>query len=264
MLSISLREYLDRPIPDLSTERIRRKGSRMHPIDLDSSQNAERAIDARLHGLRGENYYHRADNPPYWHCAPGAIPELYVREGILSRLLAANEIFRGMGFELFLYDAYRPVEVQNYFHDTWVPAYLRRKFPEWSDERVREETGNYWARGVSAADEIDPLSPPPHATGAVIDLTLFNMRLGGELFMGAHFDEVSEISHTDHFERLAMTRPLLMSEEIAQMNRRLLYWVMTEAGFTVNPNEWWHFGLGDQLSAKIAGLPHAVYSVLRI
>lgn len=257
-----MHEYFTRPIPDLSEARARRLGSRAHPIDLSSPQNKEAALDVLSYGIRGENYYHRRDNPPYWHSAPGAIPELYVREGILARLLSVNESLKKRGYELFLFDAYRPLAVQNYFHDVWVPRYLRKKFPKWDDDQIMNEVGNYWAKGASDESTIDPLSPPPHATGAVVDLSITHTRLGGEIFMGAHFDEVSEVSHTDYFERLLLIRPLTMSEEIALMHRRLLYWSMTEEGFVVNPNEWWHFGVGDQMSARIAGEQAAVYSVL--
>ncbi len=257
-----MHKYFTQPIPILDDARLRRRGSRAHPIDLSSLQNKEVAVDARAHGIRGENYYHRKDNPPYFHSAPGSIPELYVRESVLVRLLAVNESLKKEGYELFLFDAYRPLQVQNYFHDEWVPKYLREKFPNWSEEQILEEVGNYWAKGARSIHEIDPLSPSPHATGAVVDVSIINTRLGGEIFMGSHFDEVSSISHTDHFERALGERVLTMSEEIALAHRRLLYWSMVEQGFVGNPNEWWHFGIGDQMSAKISGEESAVYSVL--
>ena len=50
-----------------------------------------------------------------------------------------------------------------------------------------------------------------------------------------------------------------MSDEEARTNRRLLYWVMTEAGFANNPTEWWHYSWGDQLWARLMGRPHAHY-----
>ena len=252
------------PIPDQTAARMRRKGARAHPIDLDAPENQERAIDVRRWGIAGENYYYSEKNPPYWHRAPGSIPELYVREGICDRLLSVNERLASLGYELFLFDAYRPLEVQNYFHDMWVPKYLREKFPEWSSERVAEEVGKYWAKGAASLAEIDPLSPPPHATGAVVDLTLREKESGALLFMGSDFDEVSPISFVDHFENEGARRQLTEDESLAELNRRILYFAMTEAGFTVNPNEWWHFGVGDQLSAIVSGAPCAVYSVLNI
>jgi D-alanyl-D-alanine dipeptidase len=252
------------PIPDQSVSRQRRKGARTYPIDLHSSENQERALDVRTRGIAGENYYYGEENPPYLHRAPGSTLALYVREGICDRLLSVNTELAAYDYELFLFDAYRPVEVQNYFHDTWVPKYLREKFPEWSAEQVSEEVGKYWAKGSASAAEIDPLSPPPHATGGVVDLTLRHKQKGEMLFMGSAFDEVSAISYVDHFEAEARKRHLTEKEELALQNRRILYFAMTNAGFVVNPNEWWHFGFGDQLSAAISGANHAVYSVMKI
>jgi D-alanyl-D-alanine dipeptidase len=252
------------PIPDQTIPRDRRRGSRSHPLNLNAPENRERAIDVRGRGIAGENYYFSSKNPPYWHSAPGSIPELFVREGILDRLLLVNKLLLSFDYELFLFDAYRPVEVQNYFHDDWVPKYLREKFPEWSSERVSEEVEKYWAKGAANASGINPLSPPPHATGGVVDLTIQHKESGEQLFMGSAFDEVSPVSFVDHFEQEGVIRRLTPKEEIARANRRILYFAMTEMGFVVNPNEWWHFGSGDQLSASISGAPHAVYSVMKI
>ena len=50
-----------------------------------------------------------------------------------------------------------------------------------------------------------------------------------------------------------------MSDEEARANRRILYWVMAEAGFANNPTEWWHYSWGDQMWAKLRGEPAALY-----
>ncbi len=254
----------DVPIPDMTEFRERRKGARAYPILLESKENKEKACDTRAYGVAGDNYYHRVDNPPYFHRAPGSVSELYVREGVLKRLQQANSILQTIGAELYLFDTYRPVEVQNYFHDVWVPKYLRELHPEWNDEKIGNETGKYWASGASSVGAIDSLSPPPHATGGVCDLTLRFLSTRKLFNMGSDFDEVREISFVDYFEKLANERPLSEDEIEAQQNRRILYWVMHEVGMTVNPNEWWHFGFGDQLSAKVSGAPTAVYSVLKL
>lgn len=257
--------YFDQQIPNMETLRERRQFARAHPINLAASENSERAVDVRGHDIAGENYYHRKENnPPYHHRAPHSIPELYVREGVLARLAAVNERLRSHGYELYLFDAYRPIEVQNYFHDEWVPDYLRARHPDWSDEAIYDETGKYWAKGAPASHRVDPLSPPPHSTGAVVDLTLRKLGRDTPLFMGGDFDEVDSVSFIDHFEREGERRSLTLAEEEARYNRRLLYSAMQDGGFTGNPNEWWHYGKGDQLSAIISGAPHAVYSVLRV
>jgi zinc D-Ala-D-Ala dipeptidase len=253
------------PLPDMTQLRERARKARAFPLNLAAQENSERAVDVRHHGIMGENYYHKeSDNPPYDHRAPSSIPHLYVREGLLARLVAVNEVLGSLGYELYLFDAYRPVEVQNYFHDEWVPRALRIAHPEWSDEMVRAETTRYWAKGAPSADDIDPLSPPPHTTGGVVDLTLRSRVSGTLLFMGSAFDAIGPVAHVEYFERIAGERVLSLAEEEARMNRRFLFWVMHEAGLVNYPSEWWHFGYGDQLSALLSGAQHAVYSKMDI
>ena len=48
--------------------------------------------------------------------------------------------------------------------------------------------------------------------------------------------------------------------EEARANRRLLYWLMIDAGFASNPSEWWHFSFGDQMWAKLRNEPEALYA----
>ena len=38
-----------------------------------------------------------------------------------------------------------------------------------------------------------------------------------------------------------------------QKNRRMLYNVMTAAGFTNLPSEWWHYDYGDNMWAQLTG-----------
>ena len=251
-------------IPDQSNMRERRRGARKYPTDVDAPENKELPIELRKNGIAGENYYYSEHNPPYMHRAKGAIAELYVREGIFKKLIAANGEFKKLGYELFVFDAYRPIAVQNYFHDEWVPNSLRSAHPDWSEEEIAAETGNYWAEGAPSEKEVNPLSPPQHSTGGVIDCSLRRIGESDTIDMGGAFDLVGTVSFADYLERLADERTLTQEEDAARMNRRILHYVMTKAGFTVNPNEWWHYGFGDQLSAKVSGAPCAVYSKMTV
>jgi D-alanyl-D-alanine dipeptidase len=109
----------------------------------------------------------------------------------------------------------------------------------------------YWA-----APSAGGASPSPHSTGGAVDLTLRFRATGQPLFMGGLFDDVTEDAWTDAFEQ----KPIgSMSDEEARANRRILYWVMAEAGFANNPTEWWHYSWGDQMWAKLRGEPAALY-----
>jgi D-alanyl-D-alanine dipeptidase len=150
-----------------------------------------------------------------------------------------------------------------FFHDLWVPNKLKSEHPDWTDEHILEETEKYWAKGAPSSKEVNPNSPPPHSTGAACDLTI-QKTSGEHLFMGSIFDDVSQISNTDFFELESQKRTLTFSEIEALQNRRLLYHLMSEAGFANNPTEWWHYSWGDQMWAKITNKTSAYYSKLKV
>ncbi|WP_179378920.1 M15 family metallopeptidase [Jannaschia marina] len=235
-----------------------RPGYRDHAIDLSDPRGADPLEEIRDHGLRGENAYHRP-TAPYHARIEGSTSALLLRRPLIERLAGVNARLADYGLELWVFDAWRPIAVQNHFHDRWMPARLRALHPEWDATRIGTEVERYWARGADGP--IDPLSPPPHATGAAVDLTI-RARDGAELFMGTIFDDVSAASNTDALE--AEPEGLAFSQREARANRRLLYWLMAEAGFANNPTEWWHFSLGDQMWARLTRAAAAYYSTALI
>jgi D-alanyl-D-alanine dipeptidase len=239
------------PIPDLGKVREQRTGARLWALDREAPQSGELLVDV---DLRGVPHYAHAHNPPYYEIIPGSVSRLYVRTSIKETLHRINDELRSAGLELYIYDAWRTQATQSYCRDVWFYDYLKRAEPLWSDEQIRDEIGKYWAAGPRTEVELDPSSPPPHATGGVVDLTI--AFVGGEpLWMGTIFDDVSVAAHTDYLEQhLPIERSFTYEEGLR--NRRLLYWTMTHAGFEVNPNEWWHFSWGDQFWAKIQSWRH--------
>lgn len=249
------------PLPDMATLRRKRTGSRQWPIDLENPLFNEGFADIRELGIAGENYYYSTSNPPYNTRIEHSIPELFLRKGVIEKLSRIEEKIRAKGLRLWLFDAYRPAEVQSYFYNTWFPEYLRKTRPEMSEQEIMEEVGKYWAK-ASLDGSIDPLSPPPHTTGGAVDLTISDEH-GALLNMGSPFDEMSEIAFTDRYEKSSGE---ISETEAAQIraNRRLLYHLMTEEGFANNPNEWWHYSWGDQMWAKLSDKPAALYSAISI
>jgi D-alanyl-D-alanine dipeptidase len=245
----TLEALRQKPIPQPAPKR----GYRDIPIDAEGAAHQEPLVHAREFGIAGENYYASERNPPYYHRIPGSIDALVLREGAARRLHEANARLGEAGLELFLFDAWRPQAVQRYFHDEWLPRELKRRRPELSGEALLREVETYWAAPSEGKD-----APSPHATGGAIDLTM-RWRDGEPLWMGSLFDDPSPVSHTAHFEGAA-TDALSFSAEEARANRRLLYWLTRDAGFTSNPNEWWHFSYGDQMWAQLTGAPVALYS----
>lgn len=243
-----------KPIPDLAETHRLRVNYRSHRLDLLHALAAEPLVNISGLGLSGVNFYHRPDNPPYYESIPGSIPELLLRACVAARLKGVDERLRAGGLKLFVHDAWRPIEVQTYFHDIWMPARVREKQPRLSEAELLFEVEKYWA-----APSRSETQPAPHNTGGATDLTLCFLGSGEPLYMGSLFDDVTAVAHTDYLE----TRSSLdsYSEIEARHNRRLLYWVMRDAGFVNNPNEWWHFSWGDQMWARIVGEDAAVFGV---
>ncbi|WP_197281963.1 M15 family metallopeptidase [Dethiosulfatarculus sandiegensis] len=188
-----------------------------------------------------------------------SLPECLVREGVLKRLIKAANLLP-KGFKLVLLDTYRPVELQKLLFDKYLEE-IRQKRPGAGHEELMKLTQRFVALPRS-----DKGSPSPHLTGGAVDLTICDDQ-GMVLEMGAGFDETTFRSFTRYLEeKLENKDPLSPDQETALKNRRLLYHVMTAAGFTNLPNEWWHFNYGNQpwacrVSAK--GFAPAVYGPAR-
>lgn len=248
-----LQKLRETPVPASESARALYAGYRDWPIDQTHLAHAEKLMHARAFGLEGRNYYAHARNPPYWAPAPGAIDALLLRAGVGARLKLADARLRRVGLKLFLYDAWRPRAVQAYFHDEWMPAQVRLRRPDLDDARVTEEVERYWA-----APSDSPARPAPHATGGAVDLAI-GWEDGEALYMGSLFDDATELAHVDYFERESDAHSFSHAE--ARANRRLLYWLLLEAGFASHPNEWWHFSYGDQMWAARLGKPAALYGL---
>jgi len=251
-MTADITQLKSRSVPSSADAQARKRGYRQEvSIGGDRAVASESCVEATTIGLSGINHYNTAFNPPYHERIPGSIAGLLVRRSVGEKLVAVNARLEAAGLELYLFDAWRPQDVQRHFHDVWFPKWLKQRAPHLDGHELVEEVEKYWA-APSAGDA----SPSPHATGGAVDLTLRFMSTGQPLFMGGLFDDVTEDAWTDAFER----KPAVsMSDEEARANRRLLYWVMAEAGFANNPTEWWHYSWGDQMWARLLGEPAALY-----
>jgi len=175
------------------------------------------------------------DRSPYW-----------VRQSVATALCEAQHHLQvpHPGWQLQIFDAYRPLAVQQFMVDYTAQELAQQQqldLAQASDaekQALMEQVSQFWARPSP-----NPKTPPPHSTGAAIDLTLVD-NTGQPIDMGSPIDEVSIRSHPNHFQNQRDSN----SQQIHQ-HRLLLRQVMSEAGFEQHPNEWWHFSLGDQLWA---------------
>ncbi len=176
----------------------------------------------------------------------GALPECYIREGNLKRLTNASEKLPE-GYKLLIFDTWRPEEVQISLFDKYYQE-LKEKMPCKSKEELIKLTREFIALPSS-----DPDCPSPHITGGAVDLTIVDNR-GRMLNMGTGFDETGDKTHTRYYEKLLEKgRKLTEVEERILSNRRFLYHLMCDEGFTNFPSEWWHFDYGNQSWAWMKG-----------
>ncbi|WP_017297694.1 M15 family metallopeptidase [Nodosilinea nodulosa] len=178
---------------------------------------------------------------PYGNQSP-----YYLRSGVLAALLQAQEFLlqQRPGWGIQIFDAFRPLAVQRYMvehtflEQVQARGWLVEALTAAQREEVMAEVVQFWA-----VPSDDPATPPPHSTGAALDVTLITAA-GAVVDMGSPIDEVSPRSHPNHF-----AASNLPDQQQFHAHRSLLNQVMESAGFRRHPNEWWHFSLGDQLWA---------------
>jgi D-alanyl-D-alanine dipeptidase len=176
---------------------------------------------------------------------PGAIEEMYAREGVVQKLVfAASQL--PAGYHLLVWDAWRPLSVQQALFDEYYQI-LQAQFPTLPAEEVRRKTETY----VSIPSN-HILHPSPHYTGGAIDLTLAD-RHGRPLPMGTEFDANTLKPRTRSLEELIERgEPLNEEQQMALCNRRVLYHTMIAGGFTNYCEEWWHFDHGNQFWGAVS------------
>jgi len=176
-----------------------------------------------------------------------------LRQGVVQALLEAQFSIekRFPGWKIEIHDAYRPVGVQQYMLNYTFNSLVKEL--EIAEDRLSaQQRQDLWGRVYRfwAAPSLDRKMPPPHSTGAAVDVTLVN-DMGELLDMGGEIDELSERSHPDYY-----VSDKDGDSQQYQFNRQLLYRAMSNAGFIRHPGEWWHFSLGDQMWAWLHNQQH--------
>ena len=144
------------------------------------------------------------------------LDEAYLVPEAMEKLRKADELLRKkrMDLHLVVYDAARPRSIQQ---QMWEVV-------------ENTELEDYVANPNKSGGG-------PHNYGIAVDVTLVDCT-GHPLPMGSEYDYFGDRSRVD------LEAQLIEKGEISQrelQNRLLLREVMTEAGWLVEPSEWWHF-----------------------
>lgn len=168
----------------------------------------------------------------------------YLRETVVKSLIKAQDYLHQIkpNWQIKIFDAFRPLAIQKFMVDHTFQELLNIKNLDLSQlsssqiDALWQEVYTIWA-----IPNHDPKTPPPHSTGAAIDITLIN-ETGNTVEMGGEIDELSQRSQPNYYAHNSTPQG-----QIYHQNRELLNQVMKKAGFRRHLGEWWHFSLGDQM-----------------
>ncbi len=196
-----------------------------------------------------QSHAYQALGAPY-----GAVSPYYVRESVLEGLYVAQDALRQehARWKLFIFDAYRPLEVQAFMANHAFQSLLQER--NLSLQRLtQEQQESLWAQvyTIWAPPNRNPTTPPPHSTGGAVDITLYDLDSQSCVDMGSPIDEISARSQPHYFDQQLEDQNFPIADRLqAQMaahNRQLLFESMACANFCRHAGEWWHFCLGDQM-----------------
>ncbi|MCC5641414.1 D-alanyl-D-alanine dipeptidase [Nostoc sp. CHAB 5824] len=170
----------------------------------------------------------------------------YLRQSVIEKLIQAQNYLQLLhpNWRIQIFDAYRPIAVQQFMVDySFAQAMQDRGLT--NVELSPNQRQEIWEAvyEIWAVPSLDEKTPPPHSTGAAVDVTLVD-DTGQIVNMGSPIDEMSQRSHPDYYANSDYPE-----SQQYHAHRQLLQDVMLKAGFQRNPREWWHFSIGDQMWA---------------
>ena len=129
----------------------------------------------------------------------------FLQKPAAKAVAKVHKKLRERGLGLVIFDGYRPWTITKLFWDV-VPE-DKRKFVA------------------------DPAKGSKHNRGCAVDLSVFDLKTGELIEMPSGYDEFTERASPNYTGGTPEQRA----------NRDMLRRLMEAEGFTVNPNEWWHF-----------------------
>ena len=145
----------------------------------------------------------------------------FLQRPAAEALVRAHRALAGDGYGVLVFDGYRP----------------------WSITKLFWEVTPRDKRAFVA----DPRKGSKHNRGCAVDLSLYDLATGREVEMPSAYDEMSPRAYPHYAGGTPAPRE----------RRDLLRAAMEREGFTVEPNEWWHFNHRDWRQYPILDVPFA-------
>jgi D-alanyl-D-alanine dipeptidase len=187
---------------------------------------------------------------PYLEVCPGLLVDPprfdyervhYLRKTVAEMLCRAVRSLP-KGYRLSIIEGWRPPHIQRRMYlAIW--QRFKERHPDWSDLQLKRVVNRYTAPVDS------PKVPPPHTTGAAIDVVLASAD-GAPLDLRSPFEWQDPRSFPLYAKGLS---------EKALTHRRIMAEALERAGLTNYPSEFWHWSYGDQGWAYRTANDHAIY-----
>lgn len=129
----------------------------------------------------------------------------FLQHPAADALIRVHKLLKKEGLGVVIYDAYRPWAITKLFWEVVSP-----------EQRI------YVA---------DPAKGSKHNRGCAVDMGIYDLKSGKAIPMPSSFDEFTERAWPTYTG----------GTDVERANRDKLRRMMEAEGFTVNPNEWWHF-----------------------
>ncbi len=208
--------------------------SKLRAVEI--KDNGETLVDPLT---LSHNIRFMVEHPKY----PDLVRTAKVRQTVAEKLAVAADSLPD-NLSLIIIEGFRPLHQQRFMYEE-VKKYFRERHPEWSKATLHRRVNTLTAPP-------DDRCPPPHSTGAAVDLSLINSLTGEQLDMVSPYewDESSAPTDLKGLSRSALS------------NRNILIGALTAAGMTNYVGEWWHWSWGDSGWALRVGAPFAHYDRL--
>ena len=151
-------------------------------------------------------------------------PVAYLTKDAAYALKSVSDDLKKQGYRIKIFDAYRPQTAVDHFK-------------RWAEDLNATEMKPYFYPSLNKSELFSGgyiAERSSHSRGSAVDLTIVDMMTGREADMGCGFDYFGASANSHHTEGLTQTQIY---------NRLILRKAMTENGFKILPEEWWHFTL---------------------